>query len=128
MAHGVEFRLPAILGTLDVRSSWPKTGLVFLSAMFADYLTPSAQAGSVPIGGLLVSRATGARYTTGMTAVAAFGVLNVVPTVVAIAVGASYLAVTTTLAPRLGFAVVLLLSSLFGTALVGCSDGGIATG
>lgn len=116
-AWSLAFR--TILRTLDIQGSWSKMGLIFLSTMFADYLTPSAQAGSVPIGGLLVSRATGAKYTTGMTAVAAFGVLNIVPSTTAIVVGALYLAVTTTLAPRLGFAVVLLLGSLSGTALIG---------
>lgn len=113
------FAFRTVLQTLGVRGSRSRMGLVFLSTMFADYLTPSAQAGSVPVGGLLVSRATGAGYATGMTAVAAFGVLNIVPSVAAIVVGASYLAVTTTLAPRLGFAVLLLLGSLSGTALVG---------
>lgn len=116
-AWSLSFR--AILEILNVRGLGPRTGMVFLMTMFADYLTPSAQAGSVPVGGLLVSRATGARYTTGMTAVATFGVLNIIPSVVVIAVSAVYLALTTTLDPRLKFAVLLLVCVMTGVGVVG---------
>lgn len=116
-AWSLSFR--SILETLDVQDLGLKTGLVFLMTMFADYLTPSAQAGSVPIGGLLVSRATGVGYTTGMTAVATFGILNIVPSMVMIAASATYLALTTTLDPELKFAVLLLLSLMTGLGLVG---------
>lgn len=116
-AWSLSFR--AILAALGIEASWPRAGLLFLSTMFADYLTPSAQAGSVPVGGLLVSRATGATYATGMTAVAAFGALNVVPSTVAIAVSAAYLARTATLTPRLQVAVALLLGVVSGTLACG---------
>ena len=86
--------LRAVLGTLGVDVPVVRSFLVYAGAVFANNVTPFGQAGGEPFAALLVSRASGARYETGLAGVASVDVVNVVPSISLLLVGVGYYATT----------------------------------
>ncbi len=103
-----------ILGTLEVDVPVGKSFFIYAAVVFANNVTPFGQAGGEPIAALLISRASRARYETGLVGIASLDVLNVVPSVSLVLVGVGYYAAHFTLGDRLqtavGSAIVLVVT------------------
>lgn len=104
--------LRTILGTLGVEVPIGRAFLVYSGAVFAHNVTPFGQAGGEPIAALLISKASGARYETGLVGIASVDVVNVVPSISLVFVGVAYYATNFAVGDRLltavGTAVVLV--------------------
>lgn len=115
------FSLDVVLSLLGVTHTRLQTLGIYLGIVFANNVTPFAQAGAEPFGALIVSRATNSRFEVGLSAVTSVDALNVLPSIGLAAVGLIYIVLNTTLNPRvelaailfLGLAVVVCLSALF---------------
>jgi uncharacterized protein (TIRG00374 family) len=113
--------LRTVLGAVGVRVSVTTSFLVHVTAVFANNVTPFAQAGGEPVTALLVSRVSDTRYETSLAGVASIDVLNAVSSLglmlfgVAVYAGSFtlgsgvYVAVGSTLAFALLTLVVFLL-------------------
>ena len=97
--------LRTVLGTLGVDVSVGRSFLVYAGAVFANNVTPFAQAGGGPVAALLVTRVSDARYETGLVGIASVDVLNVVPSISLVLVGVGYYATTVAVSDRLLTAV-----------------------
>lgn len=102
--------LRTILGTLDVRLSLKRSGIVYSAVVFADNVTPFGQAGGEPVSALMVSNVTDTQYDKGLAGIATVDVLNVVSSLVLVFFGFGVYASSFTLVPR--------VRSIVGTALV----------
>lgn len=104
--------LRTVLASLDVHVSVSTAFFVYAGAVFSNNVTPFGQAGGEPIAALLISKASDARYETGLAGIATVDVLNVVPSISLILAGVSYYATTTAINQQLentvGSAVVLI--------------------
>jgi uncharacterized protein (TIRG00374 family) len=111
--------LRTVLGTFDVTVPRWKAFFVYTGAVFANNVTPFAQAGGEPVAALLISKASETRYETGLATITSVDVLNVVPSVSLIVVGVGYYATTTTIGERLETAVLsaVLLVGVVATLL-----------
>lgn len=92
--------LRSVLGTLGVGLPATRSFFVYAGAVFANNVTPFAQAGGQPISALLVSRVSGARYETSLAGVGSVEVLNVVPSISLVLVGVGYYATTVAVSDR----------------------------
>ncbi|WP_423743154.1 lysylphosphatidylglycerol synthase transmembrane domain-containing protein (plasmid) [Haladaptatus sp. SPP-AMP-3] len=102
--------LHVVLSVLGYPQSRLRTLLVYSSIVFANSVTPFAQAGAEPLAALFVSRATDAEYETGLSVVVSVDTINLLPSVGFAAIGFAYFAVRSALNPRLELAVVLFLA------------------
>ncbi|MDS0282709.1 lysylphosphatidylglycerol synthase transmembrane domain-containing protein [Haloarcula onubensis] len=102
--------LGTVLSVLDVPHTRPVTVAAYLGIVFANNVTPFAQAGAEPLAAVIVSRATDTRFEVSLSAVASVDALNVFPSVGLAALGLLYLTVTATLNPRLELAAVLFIA------------------
>jgi len=120
LAWSLLFR--AVLASLGVRASVRRAATVYVGALFANNVTPFAQAGGEPVAALLISEGTDTRYETGLAAVASVDVINVVSSVSLIFLGVGYYATTATVDERLetavGAATVLVAALVALVALV----------
>ncbi|MCO8244536.1 flippase-like domain-containing protein [Haladaptatus sp. AB643] len=101
--------LHVVLSLLEYPQSRPRTMLIYLSIVFANSITPFAQAGAEPLAALFVSRATDAEYETGLSAVVSVDTINFLPSIGFAMLGFAYFTVRATLNPRLKLALVLFL-------------------
>lgn len=97
--------LRTVLGTLGVDVSVGRSFLVYAGAVFANNVTPFAQAGGGPVAALLVSKTSDARYETGLVGITSVDALNVVPSVTLVVVGVGYYATTVAVGDRVLTAV-----------------------
>jgi uncharacterized protein (TIRG00374 family) len=97
--------LRTVLGSLDVELPVVTAFFVYAGAVFANNVTPFGQAGGEPVASLLISKASGCRYETGLAGIASVDVLNVVPSLSLVFVGVGYYATTAAVGDRIGAAV-----------------------
>lgn len=71
--------LSVTLDTLGVDVSPQRSILIYASAVFLNSLTPFAQIGGEALSAVIVTRSTDARYETGLAAITAVDVVNLVP-------------------------------------------------
>mgnify|MGYP003836060627 CR=1 FL=1 len=102
--------LGVVLTVLDVQHTRPVTIAAYLGIVFANNITPFAQAGAEPLAALILSRATGSRFEVSLSVVASVDALNVFPSVGLATVGLLYLALTATVNPRIALAAVLFIA------------------
>ena len=106
--------LRTVLGTLGVDVSVGRSFLVYAGAVFANNVTPFAQAGGGPVAALLVTKTADARYETGLVGIGTVDVLNVVPSISLVLVGVGYYATRVAVSERLltavGSAVALIVA------------------
>ncbi len=104
--------LRMVLATLDASISPIRGFFVYSGALFANNITPFGQAGGEPIAAALISKASDTRYETGLVSIASVDVINVVPSISLVLVGAGYYATTTAVGQEIetavGSALVLL--------------------
>lgn len=105
--------LRTILGALEVDIPIGKSFFVYAGAVFANNVTPFAQAGGGPVAALLISKISDARYEAGLVGIASVEVVNVVPSISLVFVGIGYYATYSAVGQRLltavGTAVILVL-------------------
>jgi len=106
--------LRSVLASLDVPVPLATSFFVYAAAVFANNVTPFGQAGGEPVTALLISRATGTRYETGLAAIASVDVLNAVSSIALMTLGVAVYASSFTL----GSGVSVALGSAFGSAVV----------
>jgi uncharacterized protein (TIRG00374 family) len=97
--------LRTVLGAVGVRVSVTTSFLVHVTAVFANNVTPFAQAGGEPVTALLVSRLSGTRYETSLAGIASVDVLNAVSSLGLMLFGVAVYAGSVTLEPGLYVAV-----------------------
>lgn len=97
--------LRAVLASLSVEVPTHTAIVVYVGAVFANNVTPFGQAGGEPVASLLISKASGCRYETGLAGIASVDVLNVVPSLSLVFVGVGYYATTAAVGDRIGAAV-----------------------
>lgn len=67
---------------------------IHAAAVFANHLTPFGQAGGEPITALLLSRRVGAEYEISLASVTSLDAINVIPSLIFAATGATYFALS----------------------------------
>ncbi|WP_231184670.1 lysylphosphatidylglycerol synthase transmembrane domain-containing protein [Haladaptatus sp. DYF46] len=112
------FALHALLSLLGYPQTRKRTVLIYMCIVFANSITPFAQAGAEPLAALFVSRSTGAEYETGLSTVVSVDTINLLPSVGLAMVGLGYFTVRATLNPRLEFAVTLFFSVAVAVAVI----------
>lgn len=104
--------LRQVLSTLGIDIRFTTSFFVYTAVVFANNITPFAQAGGEPIAALLVSKVSESRYETGLAGIASVDISNVLASVILIVLGIGYHATTATIGDRLetavGSAVVLI--------------------
>lgn len=80
------------LRSLGVAVSPARSVLVYVSASFLNNITPFAQVGGEALSAAVIGRATDAEYETGLAAVTAVDVVNLVPTPLIAVLGLAWLA------------------------------------
>ena len=99
---------------LSIAITPSRTLLVYASATFLNGLTPFAQVGGEALSAGVLSRTAGSRYETGLAAVAAVDLINLVPSALLALAGTAYLLVGSAPAPGVGPAggVLIAVSAL----------------
>ncbi|WP_435073586.1 lysylphosphatidylglycerol synthase transmembrane domain-containing protein [Halorubrum sp. HHNYT27] len=97
--------LRTVLGSLNVDLPVATSFLVYAGAVFANNVTPFGQAGGEPVAAALISKASGARYETGLVGIASVDVLNVVPSISLVFLGVGAYAANAAVGDRLEVAV-----------------------
>ncbi|WP_336327558.1 lysylphosphatidylglycerol synthase transmembrane domain-containing protein [Halovenus sp. HT40] len=110
--------LRSILETLDTSVTVWRSFLVYTAAVFANNVTPFGQAGGEPVAALLISKVTDEPYETGLAAISAVDVLNVISSVTLILVSVSYYATTTTVGEAVQDAVLSAIGIILGVSVV----------
>jgi uncharacterized protein (TIRG00374 family) len=87
--------LHTVLEALGAPVSAPKAVLVFVSAMFANNVTPFGQAGGEPLSALLISESADTEYETGLAAIASVDALHFVPSIGLATLGLAYIGIQT---------------------------------
>ena len=85
--------LHTVLRALGAPVSAPTAVLVFVSAMFANNVTPFGQAGGEPLSALLISESADTEYETGLAAIASVDALHFVPSIGLATLGLAYITV-----------------------------------
>ena len=106
-AWGLSLRVS--LGTLGVPVTRRRSVLVYASAAFLNNVTPFGQVGGEALSAAVVSRSTDAEYETGLSAVTAVDVVNLVPTPLLAAAGLLWLVVDGAWSPAVRIAVSAVL-------------------
>lgn len=110
--------LRTVLASLDIDISPAKAFLVYVGAVFANNTTPFGQAGGEPIAALFISKVSDARYETGLVSIASVDVINVVPSIALILIGAGSYTTTAALGSRLETAVGSAVALIGGIVIV----------
>ncbi len=97
--------LKTVLGTAGVRVSTTTSFFVHVTAVFANNVTPFAQAGGEPVTALLVSKVSDTSYETSLAGVASVDVLNAVSSISLMMLGVGVYATSFTLGSGLYAAV-----------------------
>lgn len=108
-----------VLRTLGVSVSLPRSILVYASATFFNGLTPFAQLGGEALSAAVLTRSADVEYETGLAAVAAVDVVNLIPSPLFALFGVLALAATGTQFSEFGFAATTLLLASTAVAAVG---------
>ncbi|WP_299268650.1 lysylphosphatidylglycerol synthase transmembrane domain-containing protein [Halorientalis sp.] len=85
--------LHTVLRALDASVGVPTAVLVFVSAMFANNVTPFGQAGGEPLSALLISESADTEYETGLAAIASVDAVHFLPSIGLATLGLVYIAV-----------------------------------
>lgn len=114
--------LRTVLDTVGVPLPAGSSFFVCSAAVFANNVTPLAQAGGGPVTALLVSKVTGTRYETGLAGIASVDVLNAASSLGLMVLGVGVYASSFTLGSGLyaavGSALVVAALVLVGSALL----------
>ncbi|WP_121823188.1 lysylphosphatidylglycerol synthase transmembrane domain-containing protein [Halostella salina] len=97
--------LRTVLAALSVDIRPVTSFFVYAGAVFANNVTPFGQAGGEPVAALIISKVSDTRYETGLAGIASVDVINVVPSISLVFVGASYYATTAAVGERIETAV-----------------------
>ncbi|MFB6228151.1 MAG: YbhN family protein [Halobacteriales archaeon] len=131
--------LRTVLGAVGVQVSTTTSFFVHVTAVFANNVTPFAQAGGEPVTALLVSRVSDTPYETSLAGIASVDVLNAVSSIGLMTFGVAVYAGSVTLGSglyvvvgsTLGFAVITLVVFLllwqYRTALTARVAGAVST-
>ena len=102
-----------VLNTQDAVVPLRKTVLFHAAAAFANHVTPFGQAGGEPVTAWLISESTDTDYEVSLASVASFDALHFIPSLIFVAVGATYLLSVATVAgegiTRLAVALVVVV-------------------
>jgi len=110
--------LRTVLGAVDIRVTVTTSFLVHVTAVFANNVTPFAQAGGEPVTALLVSRLSDTRYETSLAGIASMDVLNAVSSMGLMLLGIGVYATSFTLGSGLYVAVGSTLTIAITTVVV----------
>ena len=111
--------LRTVLHVLEVRVSAWRAILLYLSAAFANNVTPFGQAGGEPFSALLISRATSSEYERALAAVASVDTINFFPSIALAFLGLGYYGAVLAVGDR-----VLLVFGIVTTLAVGVPTAG----
>jgi len=102
--------LRTVLGVLSVDIPPVTSFFVYAGAVFANNVTPFGQAGGEPVAALIISKVSDTRYETGLAGIASVDVINVVPSLSLVFVGAGYYATTAAVGERIETAVATAIA------------------
>lgn len=111
--------LSVSLRCLGVPVSRGRSVVVYTSAVFLNSVTPFAQVGGEALSAAVIARTTDTEYQTGLAAVTAVDVVNLMPTPLIALAGVTWLVVEGAGTPRIRTAILSFLGVSLAVAVVG---------